>query len=322
MAGTHSKAAPKFTRKAASEATHKRIENARETVQAADDAEVVAEELANRIREPEEPGSKDVSLCVDEITEILSGKRGEIAREAAKATLRQEMTRPDHRVSELQTSSASADSPRGPLAGSTRGALYAPWRPHAARINAEHEAAWPPRSEEDVARWVDLSFSELYTLDDFARRFEQHPFSDLTMQGAVESLVHEMLGVLDACVSALSLDHPATSEVLCAQDAVQGIEDFMNAAMDDDRLRLSKAAVGKVLFELVVEAGKAFDRALVALGHEELISSYTDDPSHDPNRPRKREHTDASADTECSMAENTEGQPPRIDAGTTVTQQQ
>ncbi len=125
---------------------------------------------------------------------------------------------------------------------------------------------------------------ELYALDDFARRYEETPFSSLTMQEATSALITVILGRLQCSAASLPPEHSALREIDRVKQALSALSEFMVATQDEQDPLIPKRAMSTAMRALVERAGAALDRAVMECGEHCLVSGYFDGSGEDPNR--------------------------------------
>jgi hypothetical protein len=129
-------------------------------------------------------------------------------------------------------------------------------------------------------------FGAIFALDDIARRFEQSPFTFITMQESIEALNGSAVARIETLAGKL----PRTSEALpYLKEATHSLNDLsefvLNIGDGGDGQVISLRIAGAAMRGFVVAAGQHIDRAILALGGAGGgTSGYLHDPNFEPNR--------------------------------------
>lgn len=154
---------------------------------------------------------------------------------------------------------------------------------------ARKSAAKSPRGNKGgkddttIVEAIEASFSEIYALDDMARRYQKTPLTPITMRVAADALVTQIHVNLKECDD-VDHAHPALRELAQAKTTLISMVGLMSSLEEADDLLAPKQAVGIAMRAFVVRAAQSLDRAYLACGRTSGYSGYLDNPDLDPNR--------------------------------------
>lgn len=142
------------------------------------------------------------------------------------------------------------------------------------------------REEKEAAEILGAFPSEIYALDDMARRLHKSPLSCWTVYYSVKGIVASLDRRLTEAADALPKKHKAIKVILAAAPMLESLRELiLNAEEDSGSWNMSKEALGAGMLAIVQAIARQFERAIIACGNAETSGYLTGDdfdPCADP----------------------------------------